>query len=85
VPGTRRATAARIAALTKHSQTDGREATAKARSAFMERFYNEVDPDRVLSGVERERRAQIAKRLYFVRLNAASQKVRGSRSPQQAS
>ena len=67
---------ARIAALSKHSRLDGREATSAARGAFLQRFYDEVDPDGVLPGPERERRATIARKLYFVRLAAKSAEAR---------
>lgn len=59
---------ARIAALARHSRTDGSEATAPARAAFLERFAREVDPDGVLDPAERERRAVAARRAYFQRL-----------------
>jgi len=39
-----------------------------ARTAFLARFEDEVDPDRRLSEAERSRRGLIARRAYFARL-----------------
>lgn len=39
-----------------------------ARSAFMDRFYREVDPESRLDPVERARRAEAAKRAHFQRM-----------------
>jgi len=47
-----------------------------ARDAFMARFDEEVDPDRILSDAERKRRAEHAKKLYFTRLAFKSAKAR---------
>ncbi len=71
-----RSNAARIAALTLHSQTDGAEHTAPARRKFWSKFEDEVDPDRKLSAAERTRRAAIARSLHFARLGRASAKKR---------
>src|SRR4051812_46355496 len=67
---------ARIAALSRHAKSDGRAATARARAAFNTRFDREVDPDLVLAIAERQRRAAIAKRLYFQRLALKSAQKR---------
>jgi hypothetical protein len=75
-PRSARSYAAQIAALSRHSKSDGVAATSKAREAFNRRFLDEVDPERLLSEVERARRAAIARRLYFVRLSAASARAR---------
>ena len=56
---------ARIAALARHSRTDGRDATQPARSAFMARFERQVDPDNQLDPVERAKRAGRARRAHF--------------------
>jgi hypothetical protein len=45
----------------------------------MDRFYEQVDPDRSLSPEERERRASSARRAYFVRLAMSSSRARSSR------
>ena len=77
-----RSTAARIAALSLHAA--GGTNTGPARRAFAERFLNEVDPGHVLGEAERERRAAIARRLYFTRLAAKSAAVRRRMSPPSA-
>jgi hypothetical protein len=47
---------------------DTREITAPARKAFLSKFEAQVDPEGQLAPVERERRAQAARRAYFKRL-----------------
>lgn len=42
----------------------------------MSKFADEVDPDRVLSPVERERRAGAARKAHFAKLALASAKSR---------
>jgi hypothetical protein len=42
----------------------------------MDRFYDQVDPDRSLPAAERERRAEHARKAYFQRLAAKSAKAR---------
>jgi len=59
---------ARIGALSLHARYDSREITAPARRAFLKRFEDEVDPERVLPTFERLRRAQYARKAYFARL-----------------
>ena len=60
---------ARVAALSRWSQeSDPAGATLAARTAFLARFEDEVDPDRKLSEAERTRRGLIARRAYFARL-----------------
>ena len=59
---------ARLAALTRWSREDPVGATEPARRAFLERFVDEVDPDRKLPEAERLRRAECARRAYFTRL-----------------
>ena len=58
----------RIGAYRLHATHDPRDTTAKARAKFLERFLDEVDPDRILSESERLRRATYARRAYFSRL-----------------
>jgi hypothetical protein len=58
----------RIAALARWSQQDGSAGTHAARSAFLERFDRQVDPDGQLEPAERARRAEAAKREHFQRL-----------------
>lgn len=67
---------ARLAAHTLHAMVDSREHTEPARRAFMERFDDQVDPDRVLSRAERRRRAEQAKKAYFTRLALKSVQAR---------
>jgi hypothetical protein len=50
--------------------------TAPARAAFLGRFEREVDPDGVLDPHERTRRAQHARKAYFLRLALASAHAR---------
>ena len=50
--------------------------TAPARRAFLDRFEREVDPDGVLPAEERARRAEHARKAYFLKLALASAKAR---------
>lgn len=59
---------ARMGAYVVHARYDPRQTTAPARAAFMKRFLDEVDPDRVLPEPERLRRAAAARKGYFTRL-----------------
>lgn len=60
---------ARIAAHTRWATCeDRREATSKARAAFMDRFERQVDPDGKLPPAERAKRAASAKSAYYSRL-----------------
>lgn len=65
---------ARIAALARHSRTDGQQATQQAREAFLARFERQVDPDNRLDPQERARRAEAAKREHFQRMAYARHK-----------
>lgn len=67
---------AKLAAHTKWATTDPLEGTAKARAAFLDRFEDEVDPDRVLAPAERARRAASARKAYFARLSLKSAQAR---------
>lgn len=71
---TQRSQRARIAALARHSRTDGRDATQPAREAFLARFERQVDPDGRLDPQERARRAEAAKREHFQRMAYARHK-----------
>lgn len=74
---TTRQLAASIAAHTRWAhEPDRAAATSAGRAAFMARFDNEVDPGRVLDPVERGRRADSARKAYFLRLALASAKAR---------
>ena len=67
---------ARYAALVMHSRNDSQEITHRARMAFMQRFENMADPDRILDEPERARRSELLKRAYFVRLARLSAEAR---------
>lgn len=67
---------ARIAAHRKWAQHDPIEGTDKARAAFLKRFEDEVDPDRLLPEAERQRRAEHARKAYFTALALKSSKAR---------
>jgi len=66
----------RIGAYSLHAQRDSRETTAAARAAFMRRFEDAVDPDCILTLVERNRRAGAARKAHFARLALKSAKTR---------
>ena len=70
----------RIGALVTLSRHDARELTAPARAAFRERFVDEVDRERILDPDERARRAESARRAFYVRLARASVRARSRRS-----
>jgi hypothetical protein len=77
----RRVLQARRAAHALHAQVaDERAHTAPARTVFLSRFEREVDPDEVLEPQERARRAQHAKKAYFLKLAMASAEKRRKRS-----
>ena len=69
-------TRARIAAYALHKKRDAKEITAPARKAFLARFEDEVDPERLLAEPERQRRAEHAKKEYFTRLALKSARRR---------
>ena len=59
--------------------SDAAAHTAPARTAFLTRFEREVDPAGVLDPRERARRAEHARKAYFLRLALASAHARGGR------
>lgn len=59
-----------------HSKYDGRYLTANARSAFLAKFEEEVDPEQRLSPDERAKRATMARKAYFLRLAMKSTAAR---------
>jgi hypothetical protein len=71
---------ARIAAHTRWAKYDPVEGTAKARASFLQRFEDEVDPDRTLPEVERVRRAESARKAYMAKLALASSRARAKRA-----
>jgi hypothetical protein len=71
---------ARMAAHLLHAQISDEAAhTAPARAAFLSRFEREVDPDGLLAPEERARRAEHAKKAYFLKLALASRKARAAK------
>jgi hypothetical protein len=71
---------ARMAAHLLHAQISDEAAhTAPARAAFLSRFEREVDPEGLLDPVERARRAEHAKKAYFLKLALASRKARANK------
>jgi len=70
----------RLGAHKLHATHDSRELTKNARAAFLERFEHEVDPDRQLPELERQRRAEHARKAYFTRLALASVRARRTRA-----
>ncbi len=74
----------RIGAYRLHAGHDPRETTAKARAAFASSFERQVDPAGLLAPAERLRRAEAARKAYFVRLARLSARARRKRrsSPQ---
>ncbi len=71
---------ARLAAHAMHAKHDSRDTTAKGREAFLGKFLDEVDPDRVLPEAERNRRAEHARKAHFTRLALLSAKARAARA-----
>lgn len=71
---------ARMAAYCLHAQRDPRETTQAARDSFMARFERQVDPDHLLPLAERQRRAEAAKKAYFLGLALKSARARRARA-----
>ena len=72
---------ARMAAHALHAQVaDPAAHTAPARRVFLSRFEREVDPEGVLEPQERARRAEHARKAYFLRLAAQSAKSRSQKN-----
>jgi hypothetical protein len=70
---------ARMGAHALHACHDSREITSAARAKFMSRFEEQVDPHGLLTPGERLRRAEHAKKAYFVGLSLRSAQVRSAR------
>jgi hypothetical protein len=58
--------------------SDPAKRTKRAREAFLARFLDEVDPDRLLSERERQRRAESARKRYFTELAYRSSRRRAA-------
>ncbi|MCP3805420.1 hypothetical protein NLX83_39750 [Allokutzneria sp. A3M-2-11 16] len=75
-----RAEFGRLGAYTSWANTtDATARTAPARAAFNDRFERQVDPNRELPAAERARRADAARKAFFLRLSLASKKARARR------
>jgi hypothetical protein len=62
-----------------HANHDSRVTTRNAREAFLATFERQVDPHGALPMPERQRRAEAAKKAYFVGLAMKSAKARRAR------
>lgn len=72
---------AQVAAHTSWAKTpDPAARTARARTAFLDRFEREVDPEGILPEAERARRAESAKKAYFASLALKSAQARRKRA-----
>jgi len=77
---TERILRARLAAHALHAKVaDPSAHTAPARAVFLSRFEREVDPEGLLTPEERSRRAEHAKKAYFLKLALASREARKKR------
>ncbi len=68
------------AALHRVAMEGGSAVSAPAREAFLRKFEDQVDPDRVLPSEERAKRASAAHRAHFLNLAAKSADVRRLRA-----
>ena len=71
---------ATIAAYARWSKHDAAAGTQKPRAAFLQRFVDQVDPDRVLTAAERDRRAKAALKAHMAQLAFKSAKARAKRA-----
>ena len=65
---TERSLRARIGGFALAAQRNPQEYTVAARRAFFAKFEREVDPAGALPPTERQRRAEAARRAYFLKL-----------------
>jgi hypothetical protein len=70
----------RIGAAKMHSLHDARETTRAARAAVVQKFEDEVDPERILDPADRAVRAASARKAYMLGLSLKSAKVRRERA-----
>ena len=78
---------ARLAIQTRHSQCDGRDATAAATAASpakLRYWEKQVDPDGKLTPAERKRRAESARKAHYTRLAFQASKARKAKSKRSA-
>lgn len=72
---------ARLAAHSLHARVaDPQAHTAPARAAFLDRFSRQVDPDGLLPAADRARRAEHARKAYFLSLARKSAEARRKRA-----
>jgi len=71
--------AGRIGGLSKSSRYDPQTLTGKARQSFLARFERDVDPEGILEPLERQRRAEAARRAYMSRLAMKGAETRRKR------
>ena len=69
----------RLAAHSRWSKSDPVAGTAKARKAFDDRFAQQVDPEGILEPLERARRAEHARKAYFLGLALKSAQARAKK------
>lgn len=69
--------AAKKAALARYAKHGTEGCTAAATAAFMKKFEDAVDPDRVLPEEERLRRAAMARKAHFTGLSLLASQKRG--------
>jgi hypothetical protein len=70
---------ARTAAHARWAKEDPTLQGAILRRGFLNRFFDEVDPERILPEAERNRRAESALKAHMYRLALASSRARGAR------
>lgn len=71
---------ARAGAYAQHAKYDVRETTRNARDAFLARFVDQVDPERVLPEPERQRRALASRKAHMALLALRSAQARRRRA-----
>jgi len=78
-PDSERSQRARIAGLARSAKApSGTAISAPARAAFLQRFYDETDPE--LPEAERQRQAAAARKLHMTRLSRRAAAARRSAS-----
>ena len=75
-----RSTRASIAANERWSREDPKPALEPAHEGYRRKWLDQVDPDRVLSEAERNRRADAAMRAHMQRLALKSSRARAKRA-----
>ena len=61
-------------------EPDRAAATQAARDAFIQKFYDQVDPDRALPPEERHKRAMAARSAFYARIRANGLKAKRLRA-----